>query len=676
MTGNGNKFVNQIIDLKNGVGFHQKMKELIDSLLVSLGLMAVKTHQKAGRYMEFSRILTRLKLNVVTTPRFSSLRRKMSPFTVSSSFLRSLRRTLYESPTLALFFVLLMAFGDLTRSISVQAQAVDSGLIIGIDLGTTYSCVGVLRKDQVEIIPNDQGARTTASWVGYLPDGTRIVGDVAKNQAPNNPENTFFDSKRLIGRRFEDKEVQRDLQHWPFRVIKDKSDNPRIEATVKGEKKLFSPEEISAMVLSYLKGTAEAYLGVPIKSAVITVPAYFTDAQRQATKDAGQIAGLTVERLINEPTAAAIAYGLDTKGEKKILVYDLGGGTFDISLLQVEDGVFEVKAVNGDGHLGGQDFDNIIIKWAAAQLKNKTGVDIEVNKKVKGRLRAEVERAKRVLSNQMSTKIELDNVGGTDFSVELSRAKFEELNMALFQKTIDLVGLALTDAKWKKNDINDIVLVGGSTRIPKVQQLLRDYFNGRELSKGVNPDEAVAYGAALQAGVLMGSDKAKDLLVIDATPLTLGIETQHGVFASLISRNSPIPARKSQIFSTASDNQSTVRIIVFEGEREFTKDNHLLGSFELTGIPLAHRGVPQIEVTFEVDVNGILTVEAHDKASGNKQSIKIKNDKGRLSQDQIDKMIKEAEKFKDEDRKRKAVIEARDELERYTHSLESQISDY
>lgn len=546
--------------------------------------------------------------------------------------------------------------------------------VIGIDLGTTYSCVAYLKGDQVEIIPNAQGDRTTPSWVALLPNGERLVGIGAKNQAPSNPENTIFDSKRMIGRRYDDSEVQRDLKHWPFRVIK-KNDNPQIEVTIKGEKKLFNPEEVSAMILTYMKEAAEAYLGVPITHAVITVPAYFNDAQRQATKDAGQIAGLTVERLINEPTAAAIAYGLDIKGESKILVYDLGGGTFDISLLQVEEGVFEVKAVNGDGHLGGQDFDNNVMKWLSSQVKAKTGVDVDTNKKVNGRLRAEVERAKRVLSMQLSTKIELDNVGGVDFSVEVTRAKFEELNMSLFQKTIEKVELALKDAKWTKDQINHIVLVGGSTRIPKVQQLLKDYFNGRELSKGVNPDEAVAYGAALQAGILMGREMAKDMLVIDATPLTLGIETQHGVFTPLINRNSPIPARKSQIFSTAADNQSTVRIQVYEGEREFAKDNHLLGSFELNGIPLAPRGVPQIEVSFEVDVNGILTVEAHDKASGNKQSIKIKNEKGRLSEDQIKKMVAEAEKFKAEDGKRKALIEARDDLERYLYSLRDQVND-
>jgi endoplasmic reticulum chaperone BiP len=563
-------------------------------------------------------------------------------------------------------------------AVCLGVRAEPEKIMIGIDLGTTYSCVAVLRGDNVEIIPNDLGDHTTASWVAYLTNGERIVGNAAKKQSTSSgvpPENIIFDSKRLIGRRYDEEEVQRDLQHWPFRVIKDKSDNPRIDLTIKGEKKLLSPEEVSAAILSYLKGTAEAYLGVPVDSAVITVPAYFTEGQRQATKDAGQIAGLTVERLINEPTAAAIAYGLNKKGENKILVYDLGGGTFDVSCLEFSDGIFEVKAVNGDTHLGGQDFDNRIIKVVGEALKAKTGSDIATNKKLKARLRAEVERAKRVLSSQLSTKIELDNVGGVDFVYELSRVNFEKENMDLFQKTIVCVEKAMADAKWSKKDVNDIVLVGGSTRIPKVQELLKNYFNGRELNKGVNPDEAVAYGAALQAAVLTGHDKAKDLLVIDATPLTLGIETQHGVFAPLISRNSPIPARKSQIFSTAADNQSTVRIMVYEGEREFTKDNHLLGSFELTGIPLAPRGVPQIEVTFEVDANGLLTVDAHDKASGNKQSIKIKNEKGRLSQEQIDKMLKDAEKFKAEDQKRKALIEARDGLERYMYSLKDQVND-
>jgi heat shock protein 5 len=580
-------------------------------------------------------------------------------------------RSVMSQRVASTLLVALILIGDLCRNVVV---AVSKPPIIGIDLGTTYSCVAVLRGDQVEIIPNPQGDRTTPSWVAILPSGERLVGQAAKTQAPSNPENTIFDSKRMIGRKFDDAEVQHDVPSWPFKVLS-KSGNPAIEVNVKGEKKQFAPEEISAMVLSYMREAAESFLGVKIDSAVITVPAYFTDAQRQATKDAGQIAGLKVERLINEPTAAAIAYGLDLKGESKILVYDLGGGTFDISMLQVEDGVFEVKAVNGDGHLGGQDFDNNVMAHIGEQIHRKTGVKVEENKRLKGKLRAEVERGKRVLSMQSSARIELDGVGGGDFSMELTRAKFEELNMPLFQKTIDLVGKALKDAKWAKKDVDHIVLVGGSTRIIKVQQMLKEYFNGKEPSRGVNPDEAVAYGAALQAGVIMGHGKTEDLLVIDATPLTLGIETQHGIFTSLISRNSPIPARKSQIFSTAGDNQSTVRIQVFEGEREFTKDNHLLGSFELTGIPSAPRGVPQIEVTFEVDVNGILTVEAHDKGSGNKQSIKIKNDKGRLSKEQIEKMLEEAEKFKAEDRARKEVVEARDDFERYVYSLKQQLGD-
>ena len=588
--------------------------------------------------------------------------------------LKRIVQRLVSPRSASLLLVALLALGDICPRLGVHAQAVEEKHVIGIDLGTTYSCVAYLKGDQVEIIPNAAGERTTPSWVALLPNGERLIGTAAKSQAPTNPENTIFDSKRIIGRRYDDDEVQKELKHWPFRVVK-KNDAPQVEVTVKGTKKQYNPEEISAMILTYLKESAEAYLGVPISNAVVTVPAYFNDAQRQATKDAAQIAGLNVERLINEPTAAAIAYGLDLKGESKILVFDLGGGTYDISLLQVDSGIFEVKAVNGDGHLGGQDFDNNVIKWASSQLKAKTGVDVETNKKVKGRLRAEVERAKRALSSSLTTKIELDNVGGVDFSIEFSRAKFEELNLVHFQKTIDLVGLALKDAKWKKDDIKHIVLVGGSTRIPKVQQMLKDYFNGRELSKGVNPDEAVAHGAALQAGVLMGRKVTDDILVIDATALTLGIETQNGVFTPLINRNSPIPARKSQIFSTAGDNQSTVRIQVYEGEREFAKNNHLLGSFELNGIPPAPRGVPQIEVSFEVDANGILTVEAHDKASGNKQSIKIKNEKGRLSKEQIEKMVAEGEKYKEEDLKRKALIEARDDLERYMYSLRDQVND-
>ena len=549
---------------------------------------------------------------------------------------------------------------------------------IGIDLGTTYSCVGVYQNGKVEIIANDQGNRTTPSYVSFT-DKERLIGDSAKTASSQNPTNTVYDAKRLIGRDFNDTSLQEDMKSLTYTIVNE-SNKPKVQVDYLGERKTFTPEEISAMILTRLKETAENYLGSSVKDAVITVPAYFNDAQRQATKDSALIAGLNPLRIINEPTAAALSYGLDKShnGERNVLIYDIGGGTFDVSLLTIDDGVFEVKATAGDTHLGGSDFDNLLVQHLAQEFKRKSKLDMMDNKRSVRRLRTAAERAKRTLSSSSTATIEVDSLfEGVDFNTTLTRAKFENLSAPLFKKCFEPVEQVLRDAKIDKSMVHDVVLVGGTSRIPKLQKMLSDFFNGKELCKSVNPDEAVAYGAAVQAAVLSGvNDEVTDgLLLLDVTPLSLGVETAGSMMTVLIPRGTSIPAKKTQTFSTAVDNQPGVTVQVYEGERPMTADNNKLGEFQLNGIPPMPRGQPQIEITYDVDANGILSVNAVEKSTGKAEKITIKNESNRLSKDDIDRMVKEADEFKEADEKVRARVESRGKLENYCYSLRSTVLD-